>query len=92
MVKNPPGSAGDIKDMCQIPGSEQFSKGGHGNPLQQSCLENPTDREAQWAYSPWDHKESDKTEMSQQACIVNVTISFVLKLGVLPKRQQYSEC
>ena len=27
-----------------IPGSEKSPLGGHGNPLQYSCLENPTDR------------------------------------------------
>ena len=30
--------------------------GGNGNPLQYSCLGNPIDREAWWAYSPWRHK------------------------------------
>ena len=32
-----------------IPGSGRCPGGGHGNPLQYSCLENPTDREAWWA-------------------------------------------
>ena len=32
--------------------------GGHGNPLQCSCLENPMDRGA-WRATPWGHKESD---------------------------------
>ena len=31
-------------------------------PLQYSCLENPMDRRAWWAESPWGHKESDMTE------------------------------
>ena len=29
-----------------FPGSERSPGGGHGNPLQYSCLENPMDREA----------------------------------------------
>ena len=33
-------------DTCSIPGSERFPGEGHGNPLQYSCLENPTDRRA----------------------------------------------
>ena len=41
VVKNPPANAGDIRDMDSIPGSERFPGGGHGNPLQFSCLENP---------------------------------------------------
>ena len=39
--KVPPVNAGDIKDTGSIPGSGRSSTGGHGNPLQYSCLENP---------------------------------------------------
>ena len=41
MVKNPVANAGDIRDVGSIPGLERFPGGGHGNPLQYSCLENP---------------------------------------------------
>ena len=34
---------------CLTPGSRRFSGGGHSNPLQYSCLENPMDRGAWWA-------------------------------------------
>ena len=44
--KKKPASAGDIRDMGSIPGSGRTPGGGHGNPLQYSCLENPTDRGA----------------------------------------------
>ena len=37
---------------------------GNGNPLQYSCLENPTDREAWVGYRPWGHKESDTTKVT----------------------------
>ena len=43
VVKNPPASAGDIKDAGSISGSGRSPGGGHGNPLQYSCLENPVD-------------------------------------------------
>ena len=43
-VKNPSGSAGDIKDMGSIPGSGRSPRGGNGNQLQYSCLGNPMDR------------------------------------------------
>ena len=46
MVKNPSASAGDIRDMGSIPGFGGSPGGGHGNPLQYSCLENPMDRDA----------------------------------------------
>ena len=46
VVKNPPVKAGDVRDVGLIPGWERSPGGGHGNPLQYSCLENPTDRGA----------------------------------------------
>ena len=46
VVKNPPANAGDIRDMSLIPGLGRCPGGGHGNPLQYSCLENPMDRGA----------------------------------------------
>ena len=49
MVKNPPANAGDVRDMDSISGLERSPGGGHGNPLQYSCLENPMDRRARWA-------------------------------------------
>ena len=44
--KNPSANAGDIRDVGSIPGSERSPGGGHGNPLQYSCLENAMDRGA----------------------------------------------
>ena len=46
MVKNWPANAEDIRDAGSIPGSGRSPGGGHGNPLQYFCLENPMDREA----------------------------------------------
>ena len=42
-------SAGFIRDVVSIPGSERSPRGRHVNPLQCSCLENPPDRGAWWA-------------------------------------------
>ena len=36
VVKNPPASAGDVRDRSSIPGSGRFLGGRHGNPLQYS--------------------------------------------------------
>ena len=44
VVKNPTPRTGDVSDMGLIPGWGR-SPGGHGNPLQYSCLENPMDKE-----------------------------------------------
>ena len=37
------------RDVGSIPGSGKSPGGGHDNPLQDSCLENPMDRGAWWA-------------------------------------------
>ena len=57
MIKN----AEDIRDGSSVPGLRRSPGGGHDNPLQYSCLENPMDRGALWA-TVQGHKESDKTE------------------------------
>ena len=46
MGKNLPANAGDTGDADLIPGSGRSSGGGHGNPLQYPCWENPMDRGA----------------------------------------------
>jgi len=46
VVKNLPAIAGDVRDAGSIPRSGRSPGGGHGNPLQCSCLENPMDRGA----------------------------------------------
>ena len=61
-VKNPPANAGDARDVGSIPGSGRSPGGGHGNPPQYSCLQNPMDRRVWVGYSPWGHKASDTTE------------------------------
>ena len=47
------GNPGSIPGLGRSPGKAK------GNPLQGSCLENPMDKGAQWAYSPWGHQELD---------------------------------
>ena len=49
VIKNPPANSGDARDEASIPGLGRSPGEGHGNPLQYSCLENPTDRGAYWA-------------------------------------------
>ena len=45
-----------IPELGRSPG------GGHGNPLQCSCLENPHGQRSLAGYRLWGHKESDTTE------------------------------
>ena len=49
-------------DLGSIPGLGS-SGGGHGNPLQYSCLESPHGQRSLAGYSPWGLKESDMTEL-----------------------------
>ena len=46
MAKNPSATAGVVRDVDLIPGLGRSPVGGHGNPLQYSCLENSMDRGA----------------------------------------------
>ena len=49
-------------DLGLIPGLGRSLGGGHGSPLQYSCLENPHEPRSLVGYSPWGCKESDLTE------------------------------
>ena len=49
MDKESVGNAGDTGDAGLNPGSGRSPGGGHGNPLEYSCLENPVDIGACWA-------------------------------------------
>ena len=55
-------SAYNAEDPGSIPGLGRSPGGGHGNPLQCSCLENPHWQRSLVGYSPWGCKESDTTE------------------------------
>ena len=67
MVKNLPANAGDARDMGLIPGLGRFPGGGHDNPLQYSCLENPYGQRSLAGYSPWSSKELVMTEQLRTA-------------------------
>ena len=56
VVKNLPANAEDMKDVGSIPGWGRSPRGGHGKPLQYSCLENPMDRGAWQAIAHRDAK------------------------------------
>ena len=63
----PGGSAGkesacNVGDLGSIPGLRRSPGGGHGNPLQYSCLENAHGQRSLVSCSPWGRKESDTTE------------------------------
>ena len=49
-------------DLDSIPGLGRSPGGGHGNPLQYSCLDNPQGQGSLVGSSPWGCKELDTTE------------------------------
>ena len=61
VVKNPPANVGDTEDAGLIPGLGRSLGERNDNPLQYSCLRNPTDRGAWWATVNRVTQESDTT-------------------------------
>ena len=60
--KKPTCSAGDTGAPGLIPRWRRFPGGGHGNPLQYSCMDKPHEQRTLVGYSPWGRKESDMTQ------------------------------
>ena len=70
-------SAYNAGDPGLIPGLGRSSRGGHGNPLQYSCLENPHGQKSLAGYGPSGCKELDTTEQhSDQETSRNLSESY----------------
>ena len=67
VAKTIPTNAGDIRDTSSILGLGRSPGGGHNNPLQCSCLENPHGQRSLEGYNPQGYTELDTTEAT--ACI-----------------------
>ena len=63
VVKNLPGTVGDVRDAGLIPELGRSLGGGHGNQVQYSCLENPMNRGA-WRATVRRVAELDTTEVT----------------------------
>ena len=74
-----PGSSAGKESPCNardpglIPGLRRYPGGGHRNPLQDSCLENPHGQRSLEGYSPSGHKELDVTERLSPAAHLYLT-------------------
>ena len=80
-------SACKAGDLGSIPGLERSSGGGHGDPLQYSCLENLCGQQSLVGYSPWGRKESDTTErLSTQHRCEKQKPDFILLFVLLTAR------
>ena len=75
-VKNPYTNAGDKGYASLIPRLGRSPGGGHGNPLQYSCLENPQGQMSLVGYSPWGWKELEMAEWlsTEQHILCSVSI------------------
>ena len=89
VVKKPPASAGHVRHMGLIPGSGRSPRGGHGNPLQYSCLESPMDRGAWWATvcgvaqsRTWLKQLISYTWLTSPSIILPVSVCVVANRGI----------
>ena len=57
-------SACNAGDLDSVPGLGTSPGGGHGNPLQYSCLENSHGQSSLAGYSPWNCRKLDMTKHS----------------------------
>ena len=71
-------SACNAEDPGSIPGLGRSPGGGHGKPLQYSCLENPHGQRSLAGYSWWGCKESDTTEqLSTEQHVLFISIIVI---------------
>ena len=73
-------SACNVGDAGSTPGSGKPPRGGSGNPLKYSCLENPMDR-------PWGCKELDTTEQLTHTHAVVLHSGSVLEFYNIKKEK-----
>ena len=88
-VKEPSCNAGDTEDAGSIPGSGRAPEGGHGLPLQHSCLENPMDRGAWWATAPGVANHQTRLSKWGRVAVLEIWLRRCLRTG--PVDQKYFE-
>ena len=87
MVKNPTTNAGDAGDVGSIPGLGRSLRGGNGNLLQYSCLQNSMDRGAWRATFHRVDKESDTPEHEARPVWYQIHVTLAQMLSF---RQHFS--
>ena len=65
-------NAGNSGDVGSIPGLGRSPGGGHGNPLQYSCLENPHGQRSLAGYSPWVTKSQTRLKLPSMHAHVHI--------------------
>ena len=75
-------NAGDIRDAGSFPGSGRPPGGGHGDPLQSACLENPHGQKNLVGYSLQGCKDTPKTtDQECTSCVELQRKPVILKYG-----------
>ena len=84
-------SACNVGDLGSFPGLRRSPGGGYGNPLQNSCLENPHGQRSLASYSPWGRKESNRTERLNRAHLA-YSMCKVMITGMYGQRKNCCSC
>ena len=89
VVKNPPASTGDIGDLSLIPVLGRSLGGGHGNPLQYSCLGNPMDRGAWWTivHGVTESNTTEETQHTHTHSHEWGMLATMVTMGLVPSGQ-----
>ena len=74
VVKNQPDNTGDVRNKGSISGLRTPPRGGNGNLLQYSCLENPDGQRSMAGYSPWDMRSHVGHDWSDWAVYIYIYI------------------
>ena len=81
--KNPPANAGDIRDRGSIRRSGRSPGRGHGNPPQDSCLENLKDGGAWWATVHGATKSQTQLKHLGTSCMHRFMPNRIAKFGLV---------
>ena len=89
----PGGSVGkestcNVIDLSSIPGLGKSPGGGHGNPLQRPCLENPNGRGAWWATV---YKVAKIIQNGKMESLPWLPLNYFLKYGLITVKGRYSD-
>ena len=74
----------DVGDLGSTSGLGRFPGGGHGNPLQYSCLENPQGQRSLVGHSSWGHKELDATK-NNMMLNTQLRLANIFSTAILPQ-------
>jgi len=85
VIKNPPANEGNIRDADLIPGLGRSPAGGHGNPLQYYCPENPLDR-GDWRATV--HRVAESQTWLKQLSMHTHTLEYIYSTRIKKNKKQ----